>query len=316
MAKIKRRVIQIANSTQLISLPRKWTLKYNIKKGDELEIEEHNNKLTIGIEKGVELKSIEIDVTNLNRTMILYYLQNLYRMGYDEVKVIFNNPLCKHLRKNHDVTIISVMHKEVNRLLGYEIIQQRDNFALIKDISNSSIKEFDNVLRRVFLLLTDVSGDILKGATEIDTTLLETIEEKHDSITKFISYCLRLLNRYGYPDNKKTSAIYHILATLDRAVDIFKYAARDLLKFKHKLSNKTLQLFKMIDDQIKLFSDFFFKFDVKKADELYKNRNQFLVSLSQQSVKIPDDELVLISKLGQAFELLLEIQVARMGIEY
>ena len=316
MVEIKRRVIQIANSTQLISLPRKWTQRYGIKKGDELEIEENNNKLTVKIEKEVELKSIEVDVTNLNRTMILYYMQNLYRMGYDEVKVIFNNSLTKHLRTDKEVNVISVLHKEVNRLLGFEIIQQRDNFALIKDISNSSIKEFDNVLRRVFLLLNDASTDLLKGVNELNTTLLETIEEKHDSITKFISYCLRLLNKYGYSDYKKTSVIYHILGTLDRAADVFKYAARDLLKFKHKLNIKTIQLFEMIDKQIKLFSEFFFKFDLKKIDELYNNRNKFLVLLNQQSSKIPYDELVLISRLGQAFELLLEMQVARMGMEY
>lgn len=300
----------------MISLPRKWSQKYGIKKGDELEIEENNNKLVIQIEKAVELKSIEIDVTDLNRTMILYYLQNLYRMGYDEIKVIFNNPLAKHYRINKEVNVVSVIHKEVNRLLGFEIIQQKDNFVLVKDISSSSIKEFDNVLRRVFLLLNDVSTEILKGATEMNLNLLETIEEKHDSITKFISYCLRLLNKYGYSEYKKTSIIYHILGTLDRAVDVFKYVARDLLKFKHRLSAKTLQLFKIVDNQIKLFSDYFFKFDIKKVDDLYKNRNQFLTNLHQQSAKIPDDELVLIGKLGQALELLLEMQVSRMGIEY
>ena len=35
---MKRKVIQIADSTQLISLPRKWSLAHGIKKGDELEI--------------------------------------------------------------------------------------------------------------------------------------------------------------------------------------------------------------------------------------------------------------------------------------
>jgi phosphate uptake regulator len=312
---LKRKVIQIANSTQLVSLPRKWTQKYGIKKGDEIEVEENGNKLIIQIDKAIELQSNEIDVTGLNRTMILYYIQNLYRMGYDEVKIIFNNPLVKHLRTNMEVNVISVIHKEVNRLLGYEIIQQKDNFVLVKDISTSSIKEFDNVLRRIFLLLNDASSDLVQGAIERNLTLLETIEEKHDSITKFISYCLRLLNKYGYPDHRKTSIFYHILATLDRIVDFFKYAARDLLKFKHKANDKTIQLLKIIDDQVKLFSQFFFKFDVKHADSLYKNRNDFLILLNHQKSKIPTDELVLISKLGQIFELLLEIQVARMGIE-
>ena len=35
---MKRKVIQIANSTQLISLPRKWSQKYGVKKGDEITI--------------------------------------------------------------------------------------------------------------------------------------------------------------------------------------------------------------------------------------------------------------------------------------
>ena len=248
--------------------------------------------------------------------MILYYLQNLYRMGYDEIKVIFNSPITKYLRKNEAVTVISVLHKEASRLIGYEIIQQKENFVIIKDISTTSIKEFDNVLRRVFLLLDDVSSDLLQGAKDNNVTLLGTIEEKHDSITKFISYCLRLLNKYGYTDYKKTLVLYHILATLDRVVDFYKYSARDLLKLKHKLSDKTIHLFEMIDEEVKLFTKFLFKFDLKQADELYNRRNQYTVLLNQQNTKIPPDELVLISKLGQVLELLLEMQVARMGMEY
>ena len=33
---MKRRVIQIGNSTQLISLPRKWAQQFGVKKGDEI----------------------------------------------------------------------------------------------------------------------------------------------------------------------------------------------------------------------------------------------------------------------------------------
>ena len=47
MVEIKRRVIQIANSTQLISLPRKWTIQHNIKKGDELDVQEDGSKIIL-----------------------------------------------------------------------------------------------------------------------------------------------------------------------------------------------------------------------------------------------------------------------------
>ena len=74
MVKIKRKVIQIANSTQLISLPRKWSQQYGINKGDEVNVDEQRSKIIISIEKAAELKSVEIDVTGLDRTTIIYYI--------------------------------------------------------------------------------------------------------------------------------------------------------------------------------------------------------------------------------------------------
>src|SRR3989338_9839204 len=103
---MKRSVIQIANSTQLISLPRKWSQKYNIQKGDELEIEEQGNRLNVSINKGIELLSKEIDVTGLDRTTILYYLQSLYRMGYDEIHVKFQNLTATHFRENKEISVL------------------------------------------------------------------------------------------------------------------------------------------------------------------------------------------------------------------
>ena len=88
---MKRSVIQIANSTQLISLPRKWALKYGIKKGDELEVEEQGNKLYIGTEKTQESGNIEVDITGLDRDSFMFLIRILYIRGYNEIKLIFNN---------------------------------------------------------------------------------------------------------------------------------------------------------------------------------------------------------------------------------
>jgi len=313
---IKRKVIQIANSTQLVSLPKKWADKYGVKKGDEIDVEENGNRLIIGTEKGLNLHSIEIDVTGLDRTTILYYIQTLYRVGYDEIRIKFNEPTAMHFKLNKKENVITIIHNEVNRLIGYEVIQQKENFCIIKDISNSSIQEFDTIFRRIFLLLNDASSDLFNGAKSMNLSLIETLEEKHDSITKFISYCSRLLNKYGYPDYKKTIVLYHILSSLDRIIDVLKNAGRDLLKINHKLDMKTIQSMNLVNDTIKVYSEFFFKFDLKKASEIHKNRNEMLDNLYEYKNKVPKDELILLGKLEHAFELLTDIKVARMGIEY
>ena len=58
---MRRKVIQIAESTQLISLPRKWALKYNIKKGEELEIEENTFQLGYTIMGEGEIGTIVLE---------------------------------------------------------------------------------------------------------------------------------------------------------------------------------------------------------------------------------------------------------------
>ena len=320
MVSIKRSVIQIANSTQLISLPRKWSVKYGVKKGDELEIEENGSKLTIATDKGVNLESVEIDVTGLDRSSIMYYIRSIYRMGYDEIKVNFNNPTTIHYRLNEKKSVISVIHTEVNRLVGVEIVQQKENFCIIKDLSpNPPISEFDNILRRIFLLIADAIKDLVEGMKNVNLILVKTLEEKHDTITKFVSYCLRLLNKRGYPQPRKTSYLYHIIASMDRLVDVLKYSARYFIKYKPKLSKDTINIIVNIEQSINFYSELFYKFDLAKVAVLYKNREDVLNSIERLSLKqklTSEKELLLLNDMEHMLEILVDLTEARMGLEY
>jgi phosphate uptake regulator len=229
---MKRKIIQIADSTQLVSLPRKWSKKYNLTKGEELEIEEKGNSLLVKTEKGDKVCSAEIDVSNLDRTSILYYMEILYRMGYDEIHMKFSNQETEHYRLGKKVSVISVIHYVSSRLIGMEIIQQKQNSVQLKSLQITSNKEFDTVVKRTFILLKDTSKDFIKGAENADDVLLQTIEEKHDSIARFISYGLRILNKHGPTENQNPFILYHTLNQLDKLTDIIKYSARELIEHK------------------------------------------------------------------------------------
>ena len=196
----------------MISLPRKWSQKYNIQKGDELEVEEQGNKIYVGTDKSQEAGNVEINITDLDRDSFMFLIRALYIKGYDEIKLIFNSPLTIHHRVGKKVTFLSQIHEEVNRLTGIEIIQQKENFCILKVLSESSIKDFDIIFRRIFLLLTDASNDLVTGAIKGDKYLIESIEEKHNSITKFMASALRLLNKVGHTDYKNTTLFYYIIS--------------------------------------------------------------------------------------------------------
>lgn len=317
VAYMKRKVIQIANSTQLVSLPRKWSLKYGIKKGDELEVEEVSDHLIIRTNHVPDLKEVEIEVGQLDRSSILHVLRNLYRRGYNIIKINFDKQIAPHYRLKDQKKIISIIHEEVNRLPGLEIIQQRENFCLIKNVSEVNEKEFDNILRRVFILLTDMSTDLLRGMKNVDLVLVETIEEKHFSVTKFINLCLRMLNQKSPVEDTKLTFLYHLVSTIWFISSSIKYCARDFLNYKKELSVDAYRLMELIDNQIKQFYEFFYKFDIEKMRKLSENKEDIKNALEQLSGKnISPKEIIILDKMSNCLEMMVDMVGARVALQF
>ncbi len=297
-------------------MPRKWTLKYGIKKGDELEVEEQGNKLLVGTERGTNLQSVEIDVTGLDRTSILYYIQSLYRVGYDQITVKFSEPYTTHLRTNEKKKVISVIHEVVGRLTGIEIVQQKENFCVIKDISEISEREFDTALRRIFLLLLDVNKDLLDGTKNNNRPLIETIDEKHDSVMKFVSYCLRIINKRGYHEARKAPIAYHIIANLDKVVDVLKYSARYVLDNGIVLKKESKEFLNPIHSSVEMYYELFYKFDIGKVRAIYDNRDKVIKMIAKNVKKLPREDLAYICSLASMLEIITDIADSRISLEY
>src|SRR3989338_465513 len=152
---MKRKVIQIANSTQLVSLPRKWCEAYEVKKGDELEVQEEGSRVIISTDKGIDGQRIEINPPHL-KNITERHVTTAFRTGVDEVCVDFNydeNPeLLQYISKTLD-----------GQTIGYEIIAQEKNYFVIKDLSGTSATSFDTALRRSFLLLASMAKESLEA---------------------------------------------------------------------------------------------------------------------------------------------------------
>ena len=135
-------------------------MQFNVKKGDELEVEEQGNKILISAkEESSKLSTVEVDIDGLDKDSLIFLLRGLYIKGYDQIRFTFSDPYLFHYRLNKKATISSVIYKEMSTCPGLDVIQERNNFILMKNITVSSIKEFDTLLRRIFLLLIEVAHD-------------------------------------------------------------------------------------------------------------------------------------------------------------
>jgi len=314
---MKRKVIQIANSTQLVSLPRKWAVGQGIRKGDELDVKEEGKKLVISTgTDDMEKKVIDLDISELDKDSLIFLIRGIFVRGYDEIKLKFDKPNTKHHRLGTDVRFLSVVQGEIARSIGYEIITQRGNEVVIAKISKSSIKEFDNMLKQTFSLILDTIKDLHQGVKERDYELIKSVEEKHDAVTKFITYNLQILNTLSYTNYKDTTFLFHIISSLDLIVDILRDTAREIVINKIAPTNEAVNILKEIEKAIEVYYDLYYNFSLKKVEQFSYARDKILHMIKKHSKKMGKDDIRIITTTEQVVEVLRDMSSARMAIEY
>jgi phosphate uptake regulator len=286
VVKIRRKVIQIANSTQLISLPRKWAQKYNIKKGDELEVEEQGSKISVSTEKGYKTEKVELDISNLG-PMILRCVVALYKQGVDEIRVSFNKP-----------ELIESVQKAIGKeAVGYEITEQGNDYCIIKHVSGE-LEDFDPILRRTFLLLISMADESLDSIKKNELNNLKNIAFLEEANNRFTTTCRRLLNKKGYKDARKIGPLYYIIEEIENIADQYKYLCDyfyNLRNKKIKINKDVLELYQETNEMLKQFYELFYKFEKDKLVFIGNQRkilvDRFLHLFEKNSSNI--DKLVL-----------------------
>lgn len=208
-----------------------------------------------------------------------------------------------------------MLHEKVNQFIGMEILEQSHNRILLKTIIKEADEDFTAILRRVFLLLKDTSETLVTGVKTGDALSLDAVQEKHDMTNKFINYALRLLNKYGYPDVKKTCIYYHIIAQLDRIVHAIKIVALCSPPQKKAFHKDTIHLFQQVHECLIIYYDLFYNFDRKKAEAF--NKKRYAIREGTWKLKnIPFEEYHTAILYSQILELFIDIIDARIGLEY
>jgi phosphate uptake regulator len=253
---MKRKVIQLAGKTLVVSLPSKWAKKYNVRKGNEVEVSEQEKKLVIQTQSKQARVTKVLDAKDL-KTMLCRTIGALYKAGYDEIEITYHSP-------SQYSTIRDVLNKTC---MGYEIIRHGQRTLLIRDISLLQPQEFDNILRRLFLTLLSSADDALEYIKQGNLKGMEEVSLRDPIINKYSDLCRRILNMQGCGSMVKTNSYYYICEQLERIGDAY----RDFMVFLvynkiKKMDNATIALVAKINQYLRKFYELFYKFDFKKLE--------------------------------------------------
>lgn len=296
---MKRKVIQLAGKTHVVSLPRKWVLKYGIKKGDELDLEPKNGAIVVNTEKGMELEKQILDVSKMNERVIRWALAALNKMGVDEIEVI-----------NYKPKDLEVVQELVNGFfIGFAIMEQTPKRCVIRSVSKELETEFDATLRRAFLItlsMGESAVDYIKQGKFRDMTELLALERTNNQLTNF---CERILNKKGYKDYRKTCFMYVIARDLEKICDDYRYVCEYLSnpkKGEKIISKEVLDFFKRVNNFLRGYYELFYNYDVKKLvnlsiekKALVKDAEKLFKTKKGKEVNIINILLNLVIKTGE-----------------
>lgn len=265
---MKRKVIQIAGSTQLVSLPRKWAQAHNIQRGQEIDVQEDGNKILVSVDSVPLIEKAEVDISSLGN-MTHRVLGAYYRAGIDELKVSYD-----------DARTIEKVYDSLNRetMVGFEVMEHGNNHCLLKHVSGET-EDFESVLRRVFSLLLNMSTECLRLLKEKKFDVINTLSFLEKSNNRFTTLCRRTLNKVQLPSGMSVGPTYFIVESLENIADVYKYISQHyahLANKKWSLDKDALRAFEVANTMIRLFYELYYKFDMKLLVELKKSRDEVI----------------------------------------
>ncbi|MBN2567559.1 hypothetical protein JXB02_05760 [Candidatus Woesearchaeota archaeon] len=283
---MRRRIIKQGHNTLTITLPSDWTRQLHLKAGDDVDIVERETSLVINGKDQGEKRSYDIDITDLTVPMLWRYLQGVYRAGCEEITIHLDPHRKEYEDPYHYYTTqfdysrlgervptkpgLAMMQEIVNRFIGIDIIETGKNHCVIREMAAVSPKEFDNSLRRIFIIMINLFDRLMEAIEkdEIgDPNLCKEIHTIDLNIDKLVDYCARILNKVSSSfTERRKQLIFSSLFILELAGDEFKYIGKHLATSKES-AKKVLPLARMVKEHFEIYYRMYYAYSRELAVE-------------------------------------------------
>ncbi len=185
-----RKLISFGKSSFVVSLPKQWLEKRGIEKGDSLNMEVDNKKITIYPEEiNEEEKQIQkiVNIDGMNEDVIRRKINAAYVRGADVIRVE-GDELSQKVKDIKD---------KIQYLVAMEVVEQTTERLVAKsflDMENvevhSAMRKADHIVRTMFSDLYEATDSTMLEATEIS----DSITERDNDLNKMCFLTFRALH--------------------------------------------------------------------------------------------------------------------------
>ncbi len=274
-----RKVYVSGGSTYVISLPKKWVKKTNLKAGDSLVVTEQGGSLLIEtsvIEKRASVKEIKISQMissdALERLLIAFYL-----VGYDTIKIKLD-------RKDH-LPYRKSIRKILDYLIGVEIVEDTNDSMTLEVMVDYRRMMTKQILQRIYSINRSMLLDLGKALNTMDVGLAKDVIVREREIDRLYFLVVRQLKsaveyqqiaeKLGIENQRDCLGYRIVVKVLERIADHIENIAKSyiqLLELKKEAS---------LDDFIKLNNSIVTIFE-KSVQALFTRDNEIAENIFQE----------------------------------
>lgn len=175
-----RKVQITGGSSFIITLPKTWVKKLNIKKNDPLGLvvqPDGSLVITKNVGEEQEERVMEIDVANVDtETYLFRCLIGAYIAGYTTIKIKSKPAIPPFVR--------AVVRKFTQATVGQEVVEETDTCITIKDLLNPAEMPFERSIRRMYMIARGMHRDAISILRNRNKMLAEDISHRDNDVDK------------------------------------------------------------------------------------------------------------------------------------
>lgn len=280
---MKRKVIKLAQNTFVVSLPSVWCKNNSIVKGQELDIEILGKGLHISNKKEYTNTTHSIN-SKKNAQFAAREVNLAYKRGIDELYVSFTDP-----------SVLKEIKKELEILIGYELVREGKNNCLIRSIASGSAEELKPVKQKIWHNLLDFAHTATTAAKNQNWEELKSSLQAEEIIDKLTNFCKRLITLNPNPETHNTLMQYAIVREQEQIADLYEKLFSKVLA-KQKITKKETEMLihanklleKIAAHSMKPSEDSINEYMNAKKENLIVINSQLGIHISQLISKIDD----------------------------
>jgi len=300
---MKRKVIKQRDS-YTITLPMKWVKEHGIEESREVDVQEEKEGIIIQAEGSAKKKETTLKINSDSEPFIRVNLNNLYRMGYDKIKIFFETK--KQMQIAQD--------SAEKRLLGFEVTEIGNNYIIIENVAEPSSEKQDVLLRRMFLLVKQSLDQVHEDMIVNKFGNFDMIKQMTQKVDQYDNFCRRNVSKKRFTEERVNfywTLYVRILLTQHSILYLYEKLSTGKTQ---KIPEAHIKIFAGLNNWFYATYNSFYKKDLEMISKAHKDLKQIMHKTHDEMEKTKGKEAVVLYYMSEIARLTYLMTSPMLGI--